>query len=75
VCPLVRAGCEETIAGIVLSQGVSRSQATRFAITHDREEPCRIPQWKLVRQLPYGVWISMVRLWMDSAIHSVYPKG
>ena len=75
MCPWVRAGFEETIVGIVLSQGESSSQATRFAITHDREEPCQIPQWKLVRQLPYGVWMSMVRLCMDSAIHSVYPMG
>ena len=52
MCPWVRAGFEETIVGIVLSQGESSSQATRFAITHDREEPCQIPQWKLVRQLP-----------------------
>jgi hypothetical protein len=53
------------------SHGVSRSQATRLAIRQEREEPWRIPQWKEVWQLPKGVAVSMVRLWRDSATHSI----
>ena len=51
------------------------SHAARFSMRHARVDPCLNPQWKLASMSPYGVMTLMVRLWRDSAIHSIYPVG
>ena len=51
------------------------SHAARFAMRHARVDPCRTPQWKFACTSPYGVVTLIVRLWRDSAIHSMYPVG